>query len=71
MFGGSGADLTLMQAGSYDITMSGVDEQTAVVRSREGTWQVLGKGRAVIIDPDLRQQVYLDGAQFALSRVSA
>src|SRR5512136_1844671 len=27
MFGGSGADLTLMQAGSYDITMSGVDEQ--------------------------------------------
>ena len=27
MFGGSGADLTLMQKGSYDITMSGVDEQ--------------------------------------------
>ena len=27
MFGGSGADLTLMQKGSYDVTMSGVDEQ--------------------------------------------
>ncbi len=27
MFGGSGADLTLMQQGSYDITLSGVDEQ--------------------------------------------
>ena len=27
MFGGSGADLTLMQADSYDVTMSGVDEQ--------------------------------------------
>ena len=27
MFGGSGADLTLMQKGSYDITLSGVDEQ--------------------------------------------
>ena len=27
MFGGSGADLTLMQAGSYDITMSAVDAQ--------------------------------------------
>ncbi|HTP11969.1 MAG TPA: ABC transporter permease [Anaerolineae bacterium] len=27
MFGGSGADLTLMQKGSYDVTLSGVDEQ--------------------------------------------
>ena len=27
MFGGSGADLTLMQQGSFDITMSSVDEQ--------------------------------------------
>src|SRR4030065_149268 len=26
MFSGSGADLTMMQKGSYDITLSGVDE---------------------------------------------
>jgi cyanophycinase len=53
------------------ITVIGVDEQTAVVRNQEGSMQVLGKGRVVIIGPDLNQQVYLDGAQFSLNRVNA
>jgi putative ABC transport system permease protein len=47
MFGGSGADLTLMQAGSYDITMSGVDEQAiadiaAVPGIKEATGLIVG-----------------------------
>ena len=47
MFGGSGADLTLMQAGSYDITMSGVDEQAisdiaAVSGVKEATGLIVG-----------------------------
>ncbi len=47
MFGGSGADLTLMQAGSYDITMSGVDEQViddiaAVPGVKEATGMIVG-----------------------------
>ena len=47
MFGGSGADLTLMQAGSYDITMSGVDEQAiadiaAVPGVKEATGMIVG-----------------------------
>src|SRR5512143_3516742 len=47
MFGGSGADLTLMQKGSYDITMSGVDEQAiadiaAVPGVKEATGMIVG-----------------------------
>ena len=47
MFGGSGADLTLMQSGSYDITMSGVDEQaivdiTAVPGIKAATGMIVG-----------------------------
>ena len=47
MFGGSGADLTLMQADSYDITMSGVDEQAvadiaAVPGVKEATGLLVG-----------------------------
>ena len=47
MFGGSGADLTLMQANSYDITMSGVDEQAiadvaAVPGIRAATGLIVG-----------------------------
>src|SRR5512136_1396206 len=47
MFGGSGADLTLMQADSYDITMSGVDEQAiadiaAVPGIKEATGLIVG-----------------------------
>jgi ABC-type antimicrobial peptide transport system permease subunit len=47
MFGGSGADLTLMQSGSYDITMSGVDEQAiagiaALPGVREATGLIVG-----------------------------
>ena len=51
MFGGSGADLTLMQAGSYDITMSGVDEQVvadiaAVPGVKEATGMLVGNVNA-------------------------
>src|SRR5512143_1618279 len=47
MFGGSGADLTLMQADSYDISMSGVDEQAvadiaAVPGVKEATGMIVG-----------------------------
>ncbi len=47
MFGGSGADLTLMQKGSYDITMSGVDEQAitdiaALPGIKEATGMIVG-----------------------------
>jgi ABC-type antimicrobial peptide transport system permease subunit len=47
MFGGSGADLTLMQKGSFDITMSGVDEQViddvaALPGVREATGLIVG-----------------------------
>jgi len=47
MFGGSGADLTLMQQGAYDITMSGVDEQAiqdiaALPGVREATGMIVG-----------------------------
>ena len=47
MFGGSGADLTLMQQGAYDITMSGVDEQAvadiaAVPGVKEATGMIVG-----------------------------
>jgi ABC-type antimicrobial peptide transport system permease subunit len=47
MFGGSGADLTLMQKGSYDITLSGVDEQAiadiaAVPGVKEATGMIVG-----------------------------
>jgi ABC-type antimicrobial peptide transport system permease subunit len=47
MFGGSGADLTLMQKGSYDITLSGVDEQAvtdieAVPGIKEATGMIVG-----------------------------
>jgi ABC-type antimicrobial peptide transport system permease subunit len=47
MFGGSGADLTLMQKGSFDITMSGVDEQViddvaALPGVRETTGLIVG-----------------------------
>jgi ABC-type antimicrobial peptide transport system permease subunit len=47
MFGGSGADLTLMQAGSYDVTLSGVDEQAvqdiaALPGVKEATGMVVG-----------------------------
>ncbi len=47
MFGGSGAHLTLMQADSYDITMSGVDEQAvadiaAVPGVKEATGMIVG-----------------------------
>jgi ABC-type antimicrobial peptide transport system permease subunit len=51
MFGGSGADLTVMQAGSYDITMSGVDEQmvadiAAVPGVKEATGMLVGNVNA-------------------------
>jgi ABC-type antimicrobial peptide transport system permease subunit len=43
MFGGSGADLTLMQKGSYDITLSGVDEQViGDLAARPGVKEVTG-----------------------------
>ena len=47
MFGGSGADLTLMQADSFDITMSGVDEQVvadiaALPGVKEATGMIVG-----------------------------
>ncbi len=47
MFGGSGADLTLMQKGSYDVTLSGVDEQVigdvaALTGVREATGMIVG-----------------------------
>lgn len=47
MFGGSGADLTLMQRGSFDVTMSGVDEQVVVDTAalpgvREATGMIVG-----------------------------
>src|SRR5512143_2228688 len=47
MFGGSGADLTLMQADSFDITMSGIDEQVVsdiatVPGVREATGLIVG-----------------------------
>ncbi len=47
MFGGSGADLTLMQEGAFDITMSGVDEQviddvTALPNVHEATGLIVG-----------------------------
>src|SRR5512135_1446930 len=47
MFGGSGADLTLMQQGSYDVTMSGVDEQAvadiaAIPGVKEATGMIVG-----------------------------
>ncbi len=47
MFGGSGADLTLMQKGSYDITLSGVDEEViaevaAMPGIKEATGMVVG-----------------------------
>lgn len=50
-------------------TMIGVDEQTAVVRQHDETWQVLGRGRAVIIGPDRNPLVYTNGAQFSLNLV--
>jgi ABC-type antimicrobial peptide transport system permease subunit len=51
MFGGSGADLTLMQAGSYDITLSGVDEQAiadiaAVPGVKAATGMIVGNVNA-------------------------
>ncbi|MBI5564002.1 MAG: ABC transporter permease, partial [Chloroflexi bacterium] len=47
MFGGSGADLTLMQEGAFDITMSGVDAQViddvaALPGVREATGLIVG-----------------------------
>ncbi|MBP7690117.1 MAG: ABC transporter permease [Thermoflexales bacterium] len=47
MFGGSGADLTLMQEGAFDITMSGVDAQViedvaALPNVRDATGLIVG-----------------------------
>ena len=47
-------------------TMIGVDEQTAVVRQNGDAWQVLGKGRAVIITPDRQVRTYMNGEQFSI-----
>jgi len=47
-------------------TMLGVDEQTAVVRQHNHTWQVLGNGRAMILNHGQPAQVYNNGSSFVL-----
>ena len=45
-------------------TMLGVDEQTAIVSDDTTTWQVLGKGRAMVIDPNRQSRIYNAGQKF-------
>jgi cyanophycinase-like exopeptidase len=45
-------------------TMLGVDEQTSIVSEDTINWQVLGRSRAVIIDPNHQTRTYTAGQQF-------
>ncbi len=47
-------------------TMLGVDEQTALVSEDALIWQVLGRGRAVVIDESRQLRAYSSGQQFVL-----
>lgn len=47
-------------------TMIGVDEQTAVVSKSNGDYQVLGRGKAMIIDPKRQVLEYYPGEQFTI-----
>lgn len=47
-------------------TMLGVDEQTALVSEDARNWQVLGRGRAVVIDERRQVRSYSSGQQFVL-----
>lgn len=53
-----------------DCTMLGLDEQTAILSQDKVSWQVLGRGRAVIIDPQHYSQTYLAGQQLQLKGVN-
>lgn len=48
-------------------TMIGIDEQTAVVRKSNGDYQVLGMGKAVIIDPERQVFEFHHGQHFTLN----
>jgi len=47
-------------------TMLGVDEQTALLSEDALNWQVLGRGRAVVIDESRQLRAYSSGQQFVL-----
>jgi cyanophycinase-like exopeptidase len=47
--------------------MIGIDEQTAVVSKSNGNYQVLGMGKAVIIDPKRQVFEFHHGQQFSLN----
>ncbi len=47
-------------------TMLGVDEQTAIVSEDTHNWQVLGRGRSVVIDENREMRSYRSGGQFTL-----
>jgi cyanophycinase-like exopeptidase len=47
-------------------TMLGVDEQTALVSENTHSWQVLGRGRAMTIDPDHQIRTCSSGQELIL-----
>ena len=49
-----------------DCTMIGIDEQTALVSLNGATWQVFGKGRVMIIDPQKQASIYHAGNRVSL-----
>jgi len=63
------ADVTLRQLAaslSEDVTLIGVDEDTALVTFDDVTWQVLGRQSVSIIDPEVGQIRYTTGSQIVL-----
>ena len=47
-------------------TMIGIDEQTAVISQGNDDFQVLGKGKVVIVDPELHTQDFHHGQRFSI-----